>query len=102
MKRGAWQLDNDALVTPDGKRVPLAAVEDWIKAAWGGHQHIITPRWTGWRIVQQWLVPPGRRAQTGGVPLLAVRHLAMEIEAERRRKSYGTMKLPEHRSPVCV
>lgn len=102
MQRKAWQLEGHVLVTPHGKRVPLSAVEDWINAAWGGQQQLITPTWTGWRIVQQWLVPPGRRAQVGGVPLLAVRHLAMELETERRRKSYGTMKLPEHRSPVCV
>lgn len=101
MKRGVWQLEDNILVTPDGKRVPLSAIEDWINAARGGQQQLITPTWTGWRIVQQWLVPPGRRAQVGGVPLLAVRHLAMEIETERRRKTYGMMKPPEQRSPVA-
>lgn len=102
LKREAWQLEANVLITPNGKRVPLSAIEDWLDAAWGGQQQLITPTWTGWRIVQQWLVPPGRRAQVGGVPLLAVRHLGLELEAARRRKSHGTTKRPEQRSPVCV
>lgn len=87
MKRGTWQLDDDHLVTPTGRRIPLAAIEDWAMAAWSGRQYLITAVWAGWRIVQQRLVPPGRRADHGGVPLIAVRHLAMELESYRRRKS---------------
>jgi hypothetical protein len=72
-----WQLDHDHLVTPAGRRIPLAAIEDWAMAAWGGRQHILTAKWTGWRIVQQWLVPPGSIASKG-IPLLAIRHLHLE------------------------
>ena len=88
MKRGAWQLDGTDLVTPLGKRIPLDAIEDWAMAAWGGQQHLVTRVWTGWRIVQQWLVPPGRRAQQG-IPLLAVRHLDLERRGSRDRQKGG-------------
>lgn len=85
MNLSPWQLEPAHLVMPNGRRVPLAEIADWAMAAWGGKQQIVTDQWRGWRIVHQWLVPPGRRAQTGGVPMLAIRHLALELEAQRRR-----------------
>jgi hypothetical protein len=81
----SWQLDGQYLVTPEGSRIPLKAIQHWLTEARNGNQHIVTPKWTGWRICQQWLVPPGRSAQKGGVAMLAIRHLAMELEARRRR-----------------
>jgi hypothetical protein len=82
--RSTWKLDAKELITPTGRRIPLNAIEDWAMAAWGGRQHIVTPIWAGWRICQQYLVPPGKVAQRGGIPLLAVRHLALARDGERR------------------
>jgi hypothetical protein len=79
-----WKLDDGALITPAGRRIPLAAIEDWAMAAWGGRQHIVTAQWTGWRIVQQYLVPPGSIASKG-IPLLAVRHLHLERRGKQQR-----------------
>lgn len=75
-RKRPWQLDDDALVHPTGRRIPLAAIEDWFRAAWGGNQTIQTDRWQGWRIVQQYLVPPGRTLRNAGIHINALRALA--------------------------
>lgn len=81
----SWQLEPQHLITPQGIRVPLSTIAHWINEARNGNQQILTPKWSGWRICQQYLVPPGRGAQKAGVPMLAIRHLALELEARRRR-----------------
>lgn len=91
MKRGTWQLDGTDLITPAGRRIPLKAIEDWAMAAWGGRQHIATQLWSGWRIVQQYLVPPGQTVRTGGIHLIAVRHLGFQARSDRwhPKKRFG-------------
>jgi len=86
MPKRRWQLDDDALVHPNGRRIPLDAIEDWFRAAWGGTQQIQTDKWRGWRIVQQYLVPPGR-AMRGGIHINAVRSLAGYLESRHRLKA---------------
>jgi hypothetical protein len=81
----SWQVEGTDLVTPQGLRVPLKTIQHWLTEARNGNQQILTPKWSGWRICQQYLVPPGRGAQKAGVPMLAIRHLALELEARRRR-----------------
>ena len=67
MSRRPYQLEASHLVIPNGRRIALDAIEDWAMAAWGGQQRIVTPKWSGWRVVQQYLVPPGRTMQNGGI-----------------------------------
>lgn len=75
-----WQLEHDHLITPTGRRIPLDIIEDWAMAAWGGHQRIVTPKWTGWRVVQQFLVPPGRTVRTCPIHINYLRGLAHDIQ----------------------
>ena len=86
MRARLFQLDSESLTLPNGRRVPLDAIEDWAMAYWGGNQTIQTDRWKGWRIVQQFLVPPGRTIRTCPIHINAVKGLVMVVEASKRRK----------------
>ncbi|WP_369929331.1 hypothetical protein [Xanthomonas sp. NCPPB 2632] len=75
-----FQLDGDSLILPNGRRVALDAIEDWAMAAWGGRQTIQTEKWRGWRIVQQYLVPPFKTIHNSGLHVNNVLAVAMEVE----------------------
>ncbi|URL60168.1 hypothetical protein IM816_08860 [Luteibacter flocculans] len=84
MPRRQWQLEDGALVHPTGRRIPLDDIEDWFRAAWGGNQSIQTDRWRGWRIVQQYLVPPGRSIRDG-IHINCLRALANHLGVDGKR-----------------
>jgi hypothetical protein len=53
-----WRLDDDALLMPNGQRVQLKAVLQWRADLIDG-RFDLTGKWSGWRVRQQWLIPPG-------------------------------------------
>ena len=53
-----WRLDGDALVLPGGQRIKLANIRQWRSDLVTG-QFDLTGKWSGWRVRQQWLIPPG-------------------------------------------
>lgn len=79
-----WQLDDQHLIAPTGRRIALKDIEDWAMAAWGGNQRIATDKWRGWRVVQQYLVPPGRTLRTCAIHINAIRSIAFDVERSRR------------------
>ena len=87
MSYSPWQLEPAHLVMPNGRQLPLAEIADWAMAAWGGKQQLVTDQWRGWRIVHQWLVPPDRKAPTGGIAIHTIESLRRELDTERRRAS---------------
>lgn len=84
MRPRPFHLEPQHLIIPNGRRIALTAIEDWAMAAWGGQQRIVTPKWSGWRVVQQYLVPPGRTMQRGGIHINHFRALALSggVDAE--------------------
>jgi len=83
--RRSFQLENDHLILPNGRRVPLKHIEDWAQSAHDGRQYITPKLWHGWRIVQQYLVPPGRKV-SHGIHVRHMRFLALRIDAYQRQK----------------
>ncbi|OOG55759.1 hypothetical protein B0E47_07730 [Rhodanobacter sp. B05] len=53
-----WRLDGDALLMPNGWRLPLRDVLQWRDDLMQG-RHDLGGRWSGWRVRQQWLIAPG-------------------------------------------
>jgi hypothetical protein len=81
MPRRPWRLEGRELVHPTGRRIPLDAIDDWVMALWGGNQTIQTDRWRGWRIVQQYLVPPFKTLNNSGLHINNILALAFQVEA---------------------
>lgn len=58
-----WRLDEDALILPNEWRISLASIRQWRSDLIEG-RFDLTGRWSGWRIRQQWLIPPGGSIRT--------------------------------------
>lgn len=82
----SWRLEKNHLIAPTGRCIALKDIEDWAMAAWGGNQRIQTRKWQGWRIVQQYLVPPGRTLRACAIHINAIRSMALEVDRQRRTK----------------
>jgi hypothetical protein len=84
-----WRLDGDALLMPNGWRIPLQDIRQWRADTLEG-RHDLTGCWSGWRIRQQWLIPPGCSPRRGAIAEHCVRHLAMvndwaRLDLQRRQ-----------------
>ncbi|WP_369929333.1 hypothetical protein [Xanthomonas sp. NCPPB 2632] len=84
MPRSTWQLETDVLITPQGRKIPLSQILNWAMARHDGRMNIDTDKWHGWRIVQQYLVPPGRTMANGGLHINAIRSLVFYEERDKR------------------
>lgn len=73
-----WTLDHDALVLPNGQRLTLASIRDWRARLLVG-EHDLTAKWSGWRVRQQWLIPPGGTMRRGRISERRLRHI---VDAE--------------------
>lgn len=80
MKRGAWEFDGNELVGPYGIRIPLKDIVSWWTSTNTGNQYLRTEKWRGWRVVQQFLVPPGRTIRTCPIHISHLKSLAYRIE----------------------
>ena len=70
-----WRLDEGALLLPNGWRIPLEQIRQWRSDVFEG-RYDLTGSWTGWRIRQHWLIPPGCSVRSGSLAERCVRHLA--------------------------
>lgn len=70
-----WRLDGDALLLPNGQRLHLKHIRQWQQDLIDGNADL-TGKWSGWRIRQQWLIPPGGTLRRGRI---AQRVLAQDI-----------------------
>jgi len=80
MPSDTWRLEPGTLITPHGREIPLREILNWAMARHDGRQDIQTDKWRGWRIVQQYLVPPGRTMADGGIHINAIRSIAFRSE----------------------
>jgi len=53
-----WRLDGDALLMPSGQRLSLKYILQWRADLVEGRCDL-PGKWSGWRVRQQWLIPPG-------------------------------------------
>jgi hypothetical protein len=70
-----WRLDDDALILPNGWRVSLATIRQWRSDLIEG-RFDLSGQWNGWRIRQQWLIPPGGTIRTWRISEHYARHAA--------------------------
>lgn len=76
---------------PNGWRIPLEHIRQWRQDLIGGNADL-TGHWSGWRIRQQWLIPPGGTMRRGRI---AQHVLARCIaECERDAAEIGRRQLP--------
>ncbi|WP_036113279.1 hypothetical protein [Luteibacter mycovicinus] len=83
MPSATWQLEPGELITPQGRHIPLREILNWAMARHDGRQDIQTDKWRGWRIVQQYLVPPGRTMADGGIHINAIKSLLFHDDQEQ-------------------
>lgn len=70
-----WRLDQEALVLPNGQRLALSSIRDWQGRLLVG-EFDLTGKWSGWRVRQQFLIPPGGTMRRGRIAERTLRHLA--------------------------
>lgn len=87
-----WRLERDALVLPNGHRLRLASIRDWRENLVTG-QHDFTGKWSGWRVRQQWLIPPGGTMRRGRIAERALRHFAQAHEWDLQERSRRQFEL---------
>lgn len=68
-----WRLDNDALLLPNGQRLHLRDIRQWQADLIAGNADL-TGKWSGWRIRQQWLIPPGGSTKRGRIAQHVLAH----------------------------
>jgi len=68
-----WRLDDDALLMPNGQRLPLKHILQWRADLMAGNVDL-TGKWSGWRVRQQWLIPPGGTMNRGRIAQHVLAH----------------------------
>ncbi len=58
-----WRLDGRHIVMPNGWRIALYDIRQWRADMVEGHADL-PGRWAGWRIRQNFLLPPGATIRT--------------------------------------
>jgi hypothetical protein len=69
-----WHLDGHALILPNGHRLTLATIRQRQLDAIEGRCDL-PGKWSGWRIRQQWLIPPNGTMRHGRIAQHVLRHL---------------------------
>jgi hypothetical protein len=87
-----WHLDADALVMPNGHRVPLKDILQWQLDKVDG-RHDFTGQWPGWRVRQQWLIAPGGTIRRGRIAEHVLRHVMQMSEWEQAEMSRRQLRL---------
>lgn len=77
-----WRLDHDALILPNQQRIALALIRDWREQQVTGNVDL-AGQWRGWRVRQQWLIPPGGSMRRFRISERYARHLAQAEDWER-------------------
>lgn len=87
-----WRLDNDALVLPNGRRLSLASIRQWQEDLYAGAADL-TRHWSGWRVRQQFLIPPGGSMRQGYLSEHYLRHLAQTADWHRKERQRRQLAL---------
>lgn len=74
-----WRLDDDALQMPNGQRLPLKHILQWRADLIEGSADL-TGKWSGWRVRQQWLIPPGGTIRRGRIAQRVLAHDIQQLE----------------------
>lgn len=69
-----WRLDDGALLLPTGRRLKLSHIRQWQENLLAGHFDL-TGKWSGWRVRQQFLIPPGGSLRRGRITEHALSHI---------------------------
>jgi len=77
-----WKLDGDVLTSPSGTKVTIRDVLAERFAAINGQIDLASEAWRGWRIRQQFLIPPGQKIGHG-LHVERLRFLAKHVRWER-------------------
>jgi hypothetical protein len=87
-----WRLDDDALLMPNGWRVPLKDVLQWRDDLITG-RHDLSGKWSGWRVRQQWLIAPGGSMRHHCIAEHVMRHRVSKWDWERKEISRRQLTL---------
>ena len=87
-----WRLDRDALVMPNGCRLALKHILQWRTDLIEG-RFDLTGKWSGWRIRQQWLIPPGGSFRQHRIAQHVLEHEIGELDWSRKEISRKQLDL---------
>lgn len=87
-----WRLDGDALLMPSGQRISLRHILKWRADLIEGRSDL-TGKWNGWRIRQQWLIPPGGTMRQNRIAQHVLAHDIRVGEWERQESSRRQLTL---------
>lgn len=85
-----WRLDTDALLMPNGQRLPLKNILQWRVDLIEGRCDL-PGKWSGWRVRQQWLIPPGGSIRQHRIAQHVLEHEIREFDWTR--KEIGRLQL---------
>jgi len=81
-----WRLDDDALLLPNGLRLPLTDIREWREDLYTGNANL-TGKWSGWRVRQQWLIPPGGSIRQNRIAQHVLAHDIRQLDWTRKETS---------------
>ena len=87
-----WRIDGDALLMPNGQRLPLKHIVQWRSDMMIG-RFDLSGKWPGWRVRQQFLIAPGGTIRQGCISEHTMRHLVKMHDMERRDASQRQLTL---------
>jgi hypothetical protein len=87
-----WRLDGDALLLPNGWRIPLKHVLQWRKDLIEGNADL-RGKWSGWRVRQQWLIAPGGSMRQHCIAEHVMRYRVSRWDWERKETSRRQLPL---------
>jgi len=81
-----WRLDDGALLMPNGQRLPLKDIREWREDLYAGNADL-TGKWSGWRVRQQWLIPPGGSLRQNRIAQHVLAHDIRQLDWTRKEIS---------------
>jgi len=87
-----WRLDGDALLLPNDQRLPLKYIRQWQDDLIAGNADL-TGQWSGWRVRQQWLIPPGGSTRRNRIAEHVMRHHISTWDWDRKEISRRQLAL---------
>ena len=78
----SWRIEGKALITPFGQRIALHDVLQWRANLLQGNADL-TGKWSGWRVSQQWLIPPGGSIRSYRIAQHVLAHEIKKFNTQR-------------------
>ena len=87
MNAGQWSCGSSMrLLMPNGQRISLKHILQWRADLIEG-RFDLTGKWSGWRVRQQWLIPPGGTMRQNRIAQHVLDHHIRSWEWERKEVS---------------